>query len=70
MGNLFYGDFFFSFLGVGGVGLLFLFVVWFWLCSLVWLVLGFVFLFLLFFIIATDYLIPKEEACGEENEEK
>lgn len=28
------------------------------------------FLFLLLFITATDYLIPKEEACREENEEK
>lgn len=30
----------------------------------------FLFLFLLLVIIAIDYLIPKEEACRDENEKK
>lgn len=31
---------------------------------------SFIFLFLLLVIIATDYLISKEEACREKNEKK
>lgn len=59
MGNCFYGDF-------GGFfgGLVFFGFVW-WFGFLY-----FILLFLLHFIIASDYLIPKEEACREENEEK
>lgn len=61
MGNRFYGDF-----GGGFLGWCFFGFVWWGF----FLDFFFILLFLLLFIIATDYLIPKEEACREENEEK